>query len=123
MTLYRIEDFPGVVILANEEGVVTKGNIDALVQEYIEWDEMVNGGSFTKWLAHREDSPERKTSVEWEKEIPARYKLMIMDPDGWDRTNYEYSFREELITKDEFDKRLSSSTISCTTEFFTRNMK
>jgi hypothetical protein len=37
--------------------------------------------------------------------------LNIIDPDGWDRKNYEYSFFEELITKEEFDKRVGFSTI------------
>jgi len=121
--LKKIEDFPGVVILANEDGIVTKEKLDELVAEYREWDEMVNGGSFTTWLEFRITPLSRKTSEEWEKEIPERYKLIILDPDGWDRTNYDYSFREELITKEEFDMRLSNSTISCTTDFFTRNMK
>jgi hypothetical protein len=41
-----------------------------------------------------------------------------MDPDGWDRTNYIYSFEVEEITKEEFDKRLSMSTIQCNLSFF-----
>ena len=121
--LKRIEDFPGVVILANEDGVVTKNSLDALVKEYREWDEMVNAGTFTQWLEFREDPTDRKTSADWEKEIDERYKLIILDPDGWDRTNFDYSFNSELITKEEFDKRLSNSTVSCHTSFFTRNMK
>jgi len=49
----------------------------------------------------------KKTSLEWEKDCPYR----ILDPDGWDRSNYEYSFNEELITEEEFQKRLFSSTV------------
>lgn len=37
--------------------------------------------------------------------------LVLSDPDGWDRTNYEYSFYEEKITKKEFEQRIYSSTI------------
>lgn len=37
--------------------------------------------------------------------------VVIMDPDGWDRRNYEFSFQTELIDEDEFDRRLSTSTI------------
>ena len=52
-----------------------------------------------------------KTSQEWcafhEEEDG---KLIIMDPDGWDRTNYEFSFNEEMITKEEFTRRLHMST-------------
>lgn len=38
-------------------------------------------------------------------------KVDILDPDGWDRSNYIYSWEEELITWKEFLKRLSMSTI------------
>lgn len=49
-----------------------------------------------------------KTSREW-------YRLddsgvIIMDPDGWDRTKYDYSFNEELITEEEYKKRKLMST-------------
>jgi hypothetical protein len=36
---------------------------------------------------------------------------LILDPDGWDRKNYDYSFFEESITKEEYLKRLSKSTV------------
>jgi len=54
----------------------------------------------------------KKTSQEWYELIPKEYKLVILDPDGWDRSNCEYSWLEELITIEEFNKRLNSSTIS-----------
>ena len=60
----------------------------------------------------------KKTSKEWYEEIPKEHKLVIMDPDGWDRKNYDYSFNEELITKNEFDIRLCSSTVTCNRSFF-----
>ncbi len=37
--------------------------------------------------------------------------LTIMDPDGWDRKNYDESWAEE-ITQEEFEKRVAISTIS-----------
>jgi hypothetical protein len=40
-----------------------------------------------------------------------------MDPDGWDRKNFEYSFNEELITKDEFKTRIMFSTCIGRIEF------
>ena len=49
----------------------------------------------------------KKTSSEWIKE----YDCEIVDPDGWDRTNYDYSFNEEKITRKEFELRLVRSTI------------
>ena len=63
----------------------------------------------------------KKTSKEWYESIPKEHNLIILDPDGWDRINYEYSFNEELITKNEFDTRLGSSTIKCNHSFFTYN--
>ena len=50
---------------------------------------------------------ERKTSSEWYKE----YAVIILDPDGWDREDFDYSFSEECITKSEFETRLFSSTV------------
>ena len=50
----------------------------------------------------------KKTSQEWQLEHP---NLTVYDPDGWDRTNFQYSWYEELITYDEYQKRLMSSTV------------
>lgn len=49
-----------------------------------------------------------KTSEQW-------YELdlsgtVIYDPDGWDRKNYQFSFYEELITKEEYERRKMWST-------------
>jgi hypothetical protein len=50
---------------------------------------------------------EKKTSKEWQREIPYP---KVLDPDGWDRSNFQYSWREELITKEEYFNRVSYST-------------
>ncbi len=34
-----------------------------------------------------------------------------MDPDGWDRANYEQSFCQEKITRQEFNSRLMMSSL------------
>jgi hypothetical protein len=52
-----------------------------------------------------------KTSQQWYDELRKTSNITIMDPDGWDRTNYKYSFTEELITKEKFEERLSRSSI------------
>lgn len=62
----------------------------------------------------------KKTSEEWLELVPPEHKLVILDPDGWDRKNYTYSFNEELITEDDFMMRVSNSTISCKLSFFNR---
>lgn len=64
-------------------------------------------------------SEDIKTSQEWEQLVPSEFKLIIMDPDGWDRKNFQYSFYEERITKVEFINRLSSSTIMGKLDIFT----
>jgi len=51
---------------------------------------------------------EKKTSKQWWDDDPDH--VVIKDPDGWDRSNFQFSYFEELITKEEFDKRLAGST-------------
>jgi hypothetical protein len=48
----------------------------------------------------------KKTSAEWCKHLD----VVIMDPDGWDRKSYDYSFNEERISFKEFTERKSKST-------------
>jgi len=56
------------------------------------------------------NNPNFRTSNEWYNILYPKGDLIIYDPDGWDRTNYQYSFHEEKITKEEFNKRLFNST-------------
>ena len=51
---------------------------------------------------------ELKTSEEWFRVFP----FNILDPDGWDRGNWEYSWVKEKITWEEFNKRANQSTIT-----------
>lgn len=60
----------------------------------------------------------KRTSEEWAKLVPEKFNLKIMDPDGWDRPNFHYSYHSELITKEEFLNRVSGSTISVNVDFF-----
>lgn len=50
-----------------------------------------------------------KTSEEWMKNYS---DIVILDPDGWDRRNFQFSWYEEKITLVEFEKRLVISTIT-----------
>ncbi|MCP3965094.1 MAG: hypothetical protein GY718_01895, partial [Lentisphaerae bacterium] len=45
---------------------------------------------------------ELKTSNEWAMED--WFKFVIYDPDGWDRSNYHFSWYQERISKREFRK-------------------
>lgn len=47
-----------------------------------------------------------RTSEEWAVQLGAD----VLDPDGWDRKNFIFSWHEELITREEFDKRYLAST-------------
>lgn len=49
-----------------------------------------------------------RTSDQWEKIKPT---IKVIDPDGWDRKNFNYSWFEELITEKEYDQRVLRSTI------------
>lgn len=54
---------------------------------------------------------ELKTSDEWtkSKEFDG---LIILDPDGWDRQgDFNFSFYKEKITRNEFERRIASSTV------------
>lgn len=54
-----------------------------------------------------------RTSAVWHAAAVAEYPgFYVMDPDGWDRRNYQYSWNEELISRDEFEKRAAKSTCS-----------
>lgn len=54
------------------------------------------------------ETVECKTSIEWVKEL--NDGVQIYDPDGWDRSNFTYSFMIEQITKEEFLARRQKST-------------
>lgn len=49
----------------------------------------------------------KRTSAEWHQLKP---DLIVFDPDGWDRKNYQYSWNEELITEEEYNNRLIQLT-------------
>jgi hypothetical protein len=49
-----------------------------------------------------------QTSAQWLQEFE---DLTILDANGWDRSNYEKSFNEELITRAEFNYRINRSTV------------
>lgn len=53
-----------------------------------------------------------KTSEQWAKS-PEYMGLTILDADGWDRHPDEFEFQwfKELIDKNEFERRLCTSTI------------
>lgn len=49
-----------------------------------------------------------KTSQEWQEIF---YTIKVVDPDGWDRKNFQYSWHEEKITREEYSNRIEKSTV------------
>jgi len=47
------------------------------------------------------------TSADWQRIYPSP---RVMDPDGWDRKDMHQSWYRELITQEEYMKRVSQST-------------
>jgi hypothetical protein len=50
----------------------------------------------------------RRTSAEWQCLEP---EVEVLDPDGWDRKNYHYSWFQEKITYEEYATRQTTSTL------------
>lgn len=51
-----------------------------------------------------------KTSEKWAN-ILLKNGEVILDPDGWDRQNFHFSFFEEMISEEEFRRRMMFSTV------------
>lgn len=47
------------------------------------------------------------TSESWARLLGAR----VLDPDGWDRAHYSFSWYKEKIDQKEFDRRFAASTV------------
>jgi hypothetical protein len=50
-----------------------------------------------------------KTSEQWQKKF--KKKILVLDPDGWDRQNFERSWKKEKIALAEFKRRCEKSTL------------
>lgn len=57
-----------------------------------------------------EDGMTKRSADEWLAQ-PEYQGVIVMDPDGWDRSNYEESWSERIDQK-EFERRLGRSTSS-----------
>ena len=53
--------------------------------------------------------PVMKTSIKWYHQRDNK-RVILLDPDGWDRKNFDHSWSEERVTKQEFERRLGLST-------------
>lgn len=118
-TFYKMENYSQLVIDLVEtiedsdlEDSEVKGSISYEIENILEIinpsrvDDIKMLSDLKKILEMEEQI--KKTSQEWQLEHP---NPTVYDPDGWDRTNFQYSWYEELITYDEYQKRLMSSTV------------
>lgn len=58
-----------------------------------------------------------RTSEMWYANLYPNKEVIILDPDGWDRNNYDWSWHQELISLDEFNKRLAISTVQISPDY------
>ena len=64
----------------------------------------------------KEQAMKLHSSEEWSKIVERETGIIMIDPDGWDRSNeenFEASWNEP-ITRETFDRRLAQSTIRIT---------
>lgn len=66
------------------------------------------------------ENKELKTSEQWYPIVYPNKEVKIMDPDGWDRQNWKFSWAEELITEVEFKMRVMRSTCSFPIGYFNK---
>jgi hypothetical protein len=106
------------IILTTDQDLFKDG-VQAIDDEFLEWfvknpsceevevDKGYRGmGLFNYKLIIPKE--ELKTSEEWQKQFP---NTKVIDPDGWDRQNFQYSWFEEKITLIEYTSRLHRSTV------------
>ena len=107
-------------------GVETLKESIELLTDYRRWIGEEQSNRFTKMLLRKvnenidilertvgklESKEEIKTSDEWENsDLPEMKGTKVLDPDGWDRQNFDFSYYQELITKDEYLLRVGGST-------------
>lgn len=54
---------------------------------------------------------EKKPAADWFMELHHNKGVVILNPDGFDRSNFHYSFNEEPLTKKEYLLKLAECTI------------
>jgi hypothetical protein len=117
------------IILTTDQDLIKDG-VQSIDDEFLEWfvknpscesveiGKKCNYGECICYLGKCQDNEniykiiipqeELKTSEEWQNQFTS---TKVLDPDGWDRKNYQYSWFEEKITLAEYESRLSRSTV------------
>lgn len=69
---------------------------------------VLQGGSYPRLIYHNDNGVVKMSSDSWTLFDKAH---TVIDPDGWDRADWNWSFYNELITHDEFKMRVLTSTV------------
>jgi len=78
--------------------------LDVVKREIVE--ESLPEEEIQKIIKNNLQNEDLRTSEEWQKIC----RIQVLDPDGWDRKNYQYSWFDEKISRKEFEKRMAGST-------------
>ena len=70
----------------------------------------INWNSLKTYVPNRH--PPRRPSSIWYELVSIPKGVEILDPDGWDRKNFNYSWYKECITEQEYEQRVAVSTLS-----------
>jgi len=122
----RLEYYKKIILTTDQD--LIKDGIQAIDDDFLEW--FVKNPSCENVKIHNEKHhigeevdesypkgffdfkiiipQEVKTSEEWQKQLPY---TKVLDPDGWYRNNFQYSWFEEKITLAEYTTRLCRSTV------------
>ena len=98
---------------SRDDSYVCKINLTNVENEFSFYAHYYNGACsleecLEEALIKFEEESILRTSSDW---LALNPVLKIMDPDGWDRSDFIYSFYEEKISLKEFKNRLSKSSV------------
>jgi len=99
-----------------DECIVYNYTEDRVEEDLFDGEDWVNNSikDVTHWMP--QPTAPMMTSEEWSKEDDSGIK--ILDPDGWDRKNWQFSWHEEHITQREYENRRSFSTCRHPPKYF-----
>ena len=68
---------------------------------------VMQGGSYPRLLYHNDNGVVKMSSDSW---LMIDEKRKVIDPDGWGRTDFNWSFYNELINQEDFEEKMLYST-------------
>ena len=99
---YLVTIFGKKILKCNWDKATASGSLKSLLKSLF----LCTGGRYLILLENKR--VELLTSEQWNARYP---EVVVLDADGWDRKNYQYSWYEEKISFQEYYKRLIMSTI------------